>query len=252
MENKFSRGEVMPLVSLKDQLDKERNKQTVTDASQSSQINQLETRIQSLEYILSSNEIKKVFNEIDNLQSGESASIELSSFMNLTDKAVTIKEGTSVTIDLNGMSINAQTPKLDALIVNPGATAVINGNGFVTAANGGNGFTVIAKGKLIINDGMFVSGYDEQNKANACIYATGNGQVEIYGGRFETSNGDFVLNVKEKKKKTASIKAMGGEYVNFDPSNNKSEGPNTNFVPEGYTVEVFTEGENTIYRVVKA
>ena len=153
MENKYSRGEVMPLVSLKDQFDKEFNQQGNVDANQSSQISQLETRIQSLEYVLSSNEIKKVFNEIDNLQSGESASIELSSFMNLTDKAVTIKEGTSVTIDLNGMSINAQTPKLDALIVNPGATAVINGNGFVTAANGGNGFAVIAKGKLVINDG---------------------------------------------------------------------------------------------------
>ena len=44
----------------------------------------------------------------------------------------------------------------------------------------------------------------------------------------------------------------GGEFVNFDPSNNASEIPNENFVAEGYKVETFMEGDKTIYKVVKA
>lgn len=245
-------GNEVPFVSLNDQFSSQMNQQNNIDSTQSSQISALENRIAVLEEMMSANEIKSIFNQLDNMQNGDSLNLTFNTNMNLTEKAITIKENTNVTIDLNSTTLNAQTPKLDAIIVEKGATATINGNGTVTAANDGNGFVIIARGNLVINGGSFKSGYDENKKDNACIYATGNGQIEIYGGRFETPNGAFVLNIKDSDRKTASIKAMGGEYVNFDPSNNASEGPNTNFVPEGYKVEVFTEGKNTIYRVVKA
>ena len=170
--------------------------------------------------------------------------------VNVETKAIEIKSKTNVNLTLHNMVIEATKPAIDAIIVNQDATLTIDGNGTVKAANDGNGFTIITQGKLIIHNGHFISGYDENKLANACIYAKGNGQIEIYGGRFETSNGDFVLNIKDGDRATASIKAMGGEFVNFDPSNNASEGPNTNFVPEGYKVISYKENNNTIYKVV--
>lgn len=216
------------------------------------EVQELTNRIKELENIVLSKETTEALTNISNLKENESLTTTIYSDVVLETEALNIKQNTSVELNVKDVLIEAQQPNVDTIIVNPNATLTINGNGTFKAANGGNGFPIISSGKLVINNGTFVSGYDENNKANACVYAKGNGQIEIYGGRFETFDGTFVLNIKDSDRETASIKAMGGEYVNFNPSNNASEGQGTNFVPEGYKVVYYKEDKNTIYKVIKA
>lgn len=238
--------------SLREQCADKKAEQVATDNVQSEKIQALEERLSALENIVFKAETEKMLTEIDNMKEGEEKSVSLLSNVDLVEKSISVKAKTNVTIDLNDKEIKAQAPNLDAILVEDGATLTINGNGLVTAANGGNGYPIIANGKLIINGGEFISGYDNEQLANACVYARGNGDIEIHGGRFETVDGTFVLNKKDSDRATTSIKVYGGEFVNFDPSNNASEIPNENFVAEGYKVETFMEGDKTIYKVVKA
>lgn len=238
--------------SLREQCADKKAEQVATDNVQSDKIQALEERLSALENIVFKAETEKMIMELDNMKEGEEKSVSFLSNVDLVEKSISVKAQTNVTMDLNDKEIKAQAPNLDAILVEDGATLTINGNGLVSAADGGNGFTIIANGKLIVNDGKFKSGNDENNKANACVYARGNGQIEIYGGRFETPDGTFVLNKKDSDRETTSIKVYGGEFVNFDPSDNASEIPHENFVAEGYKVESFVEGDKTIYKVVKA
>lgn len=238
--------------SLREQCADKKAEQVATDNVQSDKIQALEERVTILENIVLKAETEKIIADIDNMKEGEEKSVSFLSNVDLVEKSISVKAQTIVTMDLNDKEIKAQAPNLDAILVEDGATLTINGNGLVSAANGGNGYPIIANGKLIINGGEFKSGYDSEQLTNACVYARGNGQVEIYGGRFETPDGTFVLNKKDSDRETTSIKVYGGEFVNFDPSNNASEIPNENFVAEGYKVESFVEGDKTIYKVVKA
>lgn len=65
-------------------------------------------------------------------------------------------------------------------------------------------------------------------------------------------NGGFDLNCYDANRKsgTAKIIVTGGTFVNFDPSNCKAEGENTNFVASGYSVISEKHGEDTWYTVV--
>lgn len=238
--------------SLREQCADKKAEQVATDNVQSDKIQALEERVTILENIVLKAETEKIIADIDNMKANDTKEVKFPTDVVLTEKSISIKAKTTVTMDLNNKEIKAQAPNLDAILVEDGATLTINGNGLVSAANGGNGYPIIANGKLIINGGEFKSGYDSEQLTNACVYARGNGQVEIYGGRFETPDGTFVLNKKDSDRETTSIKVYGGEFVNFDPSNNASEIPNENFVAEGYKVESFVEGDKTIYKVVKA
>ena len=251
IKNEYGFIQEESFVPLQNQIINSVKTQAKTDAKQTNTIEELNERLSLLESIVLSQKNKETIQEIENLTSGQTLSTKFLADVELTSKEITIKANTNVELDLNDKAIRATTPKLDAIIVESGATLTINGNGLVEAANDGNGFTIITDGHLIINGGNFVSGYDENQKANACIYARGNGMVEIYGGRFQTSNGDFVLNIKDSDRATASIKVMGGEFVNFDPHDNKSEGNNTNFVADGYGVESHEEGDNIVYTIFK-
>ena len=73
--------------------------------------------------------------------------------------------------------------------------------------------------------------------------------MEIHGGEFHatersgevegTKNRFSALNIKDADRGTSSIVVYGGKFFGFDPANNLSEGPETNFVAEGYkSVEV--------------
>lgn len=238
--------------SLREQCADKKAEQVATDNVQSDKIQALEERVTILENIVLKAETEKIISDIENMKADEKKEVKFPTDVVLTEKSISIKAQTTVTMDLNNKEIKAQAPNLDAILVEDGATLTINGNGLVSAANGGNGYPIIANGNLIINGGEFKSGYDSEQLTNACVYARGNGVIEIHGGRFETVDGTFVLNKKDSDRETTSIKVYGGEFVNFDPSNNASEIPNENFVAEGYKVESFVEGDKTIYKVVKA
>lgn len=242
--------EVVGFESLIEKFRKRNVIQTEIDDIQNQDINDLKGRVGMLEKKLLIKETNEFLSKIDNLNDGDNLNIKMASNIVLFDKSISIKPNTNVTIDLNNKSISVLEPNVDAILIENGGTLTINGNGSVETLNGGNGYPIIANGNLIINGGYFKSGYDENEQANACVYARNGGNIEIYGGRFETLDGTFVLNQKDSDRKTSSIKAMGGEYVNFDPSDNLSEGIGTDFVPSGYKVESFVEGDKIIYKVI--
>lgn len=248
----FGYEEEREFQTLQSQCKENKIQQETTDANQTEKIAALEQRVAVLEEYVFKAQTNDMVANIENMKEGEALEVAFPTDVVLSNKSLEVKPNTNVTIELNDKEIKAETPNYDAILVGDGATLTINGNGKVTAANGGNGYPIIANGKLIINGGEFVSGYDAENLTNACVYARGNGQIEIYGGRFETVDGTFVLNKKDADRATTSIKVFGGEFVNFDPSDNASEIPHENFVAEGYKVESYTEGDKTIYKVVKA
>ncbi|MBO6254847.1 MAG: hypothetical protein J6O49_14570, partial [Bacteroidaceae bacterium] len=50
---------------------------------------------------------------------------------------------------------------------------------------------------------------------------------------------------------TAKIVVTGGKFYDFNPADNSAEGEHTNFVAEGYHVEVSQDGDSTVYTVKK-
>ena len=101
-------------------------------------------------------------------------------------------------------------------------------------------------GSVTINGGKFYNGGDGCD----LIYASAGGNIKIYGGEFHatersgdvpgTKNRFSALNLKDKS--GSSITVYGGTFYGFNPANNVSEGPNTNFVAEGYESKEISEG----------
>lgn len=129
--------------------------------------------------------------------------------------------------------------------VKNGGELTIEGSGEVIAKEATYSMAVWANGgKVVIKEGKF---YNNGNNSDL-IYASNGGQVEIYGGEFHanenkgdigTKNAFPALNIKDKDRATTSIRVFGGKFYGFNPADNLSEGPNTNFVAEGYeSVEV--------------
>lgn len=169
----------------------------------------------------------------------------------ILNQTLTVPAGKNVMINLNGCTITNQleNTSTDVIIVEEGAKLTINGNGNITAVSGNDGYPIVCYGELIINNGVFTSGSDMNGATNACIYAKHNGKVTIYGGEFKSTDGLYVLNLHDGSRSTASITVYGGKYHNFDPSNNASEGPNTDFVAEGY--ESVQDGDCYVVNPVK-
>lgn len=161
-------------------------------------------------------------------------------------ESVVVKGVTSV-IDLNGFDLVAEST--DAIVVE-GANLTINGNGDVKAAtddkSSANAIWV-KYGNVVINGGNYYVGADNALR-NDCIYlgaaslkaeaANYVSTITINGGTFEAAFEDgqyWVLNVQDDFYRAGSdIVVYGGSFKNFNPANNKSEGPGTNFVAPGY------------------
>ena len=85
------------------------------------------------------------------------------------------------------------------------------------------------------------------------------GTINITNGTFRNNGDDkkFLLNCYDANRAagTAKIVVTGGKFYDFDPMHNTAEGPDTNFLAEGYHTEASTvveEGvEHTVYTVKK-
>lgn len=133
-----------------------------------------------------------------------------------------------------------------AIWVKEGGEVTIEGNGEVRSQDARYSMAVWAQGgKVIINGGKFING----GEGSDLIYASAGGQVIINGGEFYPSqkqNGVIgtadkytALNIKDRDRDTTSIIVYGGIFHNFNPADNQSEGPGTNFVAAGYeSVEI--------------
>ncbi len=148
-----------------------------------------------------------------------------------------------LTLNLNGKTIKnelgtkASAVGTDVIIVKPGVTLTIEGDGTIEAVSGNDGYAIISEGIVIINGGTIKSGVDENNEPNAVVYARYNGQVYVNGGVFpNTNNSKFVLNKRDADRATTVIEVRGGKFQNFNPADNAAEGEKTNFMAEGYGV----------------
>ena len=152
--------------------------------------------------------------------------VKITSDITLT-KPVQIRN--SVTLDLNNHNIVMNTDGQDAIWVLTGGSLIIKGQGNVI----GRYYSVYAGGnaKVVINSGNY-------SGIAAAIYAQSTAVVEIKGGTYKVFNDDpkygsnYALNIKDNS--SAKIQVTGGKFYDFNPANCISEGPNTNFVVEGY------------------
>ena len=160
-------------------------------------------------------------------------------------KTIVAADGSDVEINANGKTV-ANTDDIwsddDWSLVSAqgGSTVTISGNGtFHAKENDCYAADVCDGSTLVIENGTFIG--------NVHAVYVFEGTAEIKGGFFDiqqlNTNGvqngyGLLINCYDANHKngTANIIVTGGTFVNFNPANNKAEGANTNFVPEGYKV----------------
>lgn len=110
---------------------------------------------------------------------------------------------------------------------------------------------------VTINSGTFYSEYENNPVVFCNKYGT---KVTINGGRFGQRglHGGYLLNILDSLRTPNTehtprefIEVFGGEFWNFNPMDNKSEGEGTNYVADGYTVVAEQFDDDTLYKVVK-
>lgn len=132
----------------------------------------------------------------------------------------------------------------------------INGEGTLRCANNYGFWNSSETGKIVINGG------NVEAETHA-VYAE-KGVIEINGGSFKLTNAAtadrdengnlrFLINCYDANYKAgkANIVVRGGKFYEFDPANNASEGPGTNYVEEGYHSVMSEEEGKKVYTVVK-
>lgn len=159
-----------------------------------------------------------------------------------------------IILNLNGKQLSNtneiwddETNKWSLISVRENGNLTIKGDGKLLAKeNDCYAVDVMDGGNLVVKDGEFVG-----NIHAIYVYE---GTADIRGGKYSVQQVysqdkpyEFVLNLWDKNRvnETAKITVMGGTFVGFNPQNNQAEGPNTNFVAEGYSSELVAGSSNT-------
>lgn len=134
---------------------------------------------------------------------------------------------------------------------------LVNGNGQTLTIDskdicieGGNSSEFAAAitiwdGKLVINDGTFVSGTDKSRNDSPAIYLMpldkyDHAELEINGGIFKAANGasaQYLINCHDGSIADCKITIKGGTFVGFNPAastGDSIDGKPANWVAEGY------------------
>ena len=126
---------------------------------------------------------------------------------------------------------------------------------------GGNYAVRIVKGTVNIHGGYFHSSNNSTTKegTSEVIYlesawaAINKCALNIYGGVFETDgDASYLINSKDNYRSKCTVKIMGGIFVGFNPADNTAEGPNTNFLADGYVSKEITYNGKQAWEVTKA
>ena len=189
---------------------------------------------------------------------GDKQTIRLEKDIMDFDKSIEICR--AVTVDLNGKTLKGNG--CDGVFhVYIHGNLTIEGKGNVIAKGGfdasGKEYAMaiwVEGGKVTINGGKFsqvtING-DEQYDliyANDIKNSTNTpAEITILSGEFESVSPEWTLNIKDRNESKIIVK--GGVFKGFNPANCATEGPNTNFVAEGYE-SVLIKG-TTNYKVVK-
>ena len=170
--------------------------------------------------------------QYETLQAAADVGGSIKLLADVTESVVVAKD---VTLDLNGFDVISAG---DAFEITAG-TLTVNGEGVVAGGSTGVGsWTAIWAngGKAILNGGTYAVGGDSSTTdvthQNDVIYTKNGGSVVINGGYFENDGTVWTLNENDANRGTIVVK--GGTFENWDPANNVSEGPATNFVADGY------------------
>lgn len=196
------------------------------------------------------------------LSHGGDVEIKLEDDLDIT-KTLKVENGTNATIELGGHTIT-NTTDIWKDSENNWSLISVRGKSTLTIND------LTGKGGLVAkeNDCYAVDVFDETAKViiNAGIFAgnrhavfVSDGTAEINGGYFfvrqkypdATKADEFVLNCLDasREKGTAKIVVTGGEFVNFDPSDNWAEGENTNFLASGLESGFELDGDMKIFKV---
>lgn len=225
-------------------------------------------------------QIKKDYNSLKEIVGELGGNVEWGvpadgTFNNMMKKSGTVKLGedtttstytggitskNKTTLNLNGKNLTfSGTTTTNPGIMTRGAQELtIMGKGTIDAAGC---ITVEANGAdTVINlsgtTGFFAAEptYVTDRSGGELIYCY-LGTINIYAGVFKNNGDDkkFLLNCYDANYKngTAKIVVTGGKFYDFNPADNSAEGEHTNFVAEGYHVEVSQDGDSTVYTVKK-
>lgn len=155
--------------------------------------------------------------------------------------------GTNV-INGNGIIRGGQNSDETILVNGKGQTLTIDSKDI--RIEGGNSSEFAAAitvwdGKLVINDGTFVSGTDKSRNDSPAIYLMpmdqdDHAELEINGGIFKAAEGasaKYLINCHDKSIADCKITIKGGTFVGFNPAASTGDtinGKPANWVAEGY------------------
>ena len=155
--------------------------------------------------------------------------------------------GTNV-INGNGTIRGGQNSDETILVNGKGQTLTIDSKDIrIEGANSSNFAAAITiwDGKLVINDGTFVSGTDKSRNNSPAIYLMpmdeyDHAELEINGGTFKAADGasaQYLINCHDGSIAACKITIKGGTFVGFNPAASTGDtinGKPANWVAEGY------------------
>lgn len=166
--------------------------------------------------------------------------------------------GTNV-INGNGIIRGGQNSDETILVNGKGQTLTIDSKDI--RIEGGNSSEFAAAitvwdGKLVINDGTFVSGTDKSRNDSPAIYLMpmdqyDRAELEINGGTFKAADGasaQYLINCHDGSIADCKITIKGGTFVGFNPAASTGDtinGEPANWVAEGYESVESSENPGT-------
>lgn len=171
-----------------------------------------------------------------------------------TESYYTVNGDNPVTIDLAGYNITGSgisglfyvTAKGDLTIKGEGTVTAVEGNGAAMAV-----WVRSPIAKVTLEGGTYTQQISNTTDPQFDLIYVERGNVYVKGGTYRGFTPDWTLNCKDEyyQSKEANIEVTGGTFVGFDPANNKAEGENTSFLPEGYTSTKNDDGTYTAKKV---
>jgi hypothetical protein len=173
----------------------------------------------------------------------------------LSEDVITGRFGPGITakntVKLNLNSHNLAITGLTASSAQPAIMSrgtqniTIGGKGIIDA---GQGVCIEANGKdSVINLTSPTTTYQTDRSGGELVYCYA-GTINITNGTFKNNGSPYLLNCYDANYRsgTAKIIVSGGKFYDFNPMDNSAEGEHTNFLAEGYHVEISTVVEDEV------
>lgn len=166
--------------------------------------------------------------------------------------------GTNV-INGNGIIRGGQNSDETILVNGKGQTLTIDSKDIRIEGGKSSEFAAaitVWDGKLVINDGTFVSGTDKSRNDSPAIYLMpmdqyDHAELEINGGIFKAADGasaQYLINCMDEEIARCKITIKGGTFVGFNPAESTGDsidGKPANWVAEGYESVKSSENPET-------